>query len=310
MTICGRIVQRLDPRLGPARRRAAAARRRDHQPQLPGPLRRRRLRDPGARARTPTLLGIDRERGADRQRARRARSGSRPRVAAMLDDPPAIVTEFVEGRGMTAGGAARARDAERGGALAAGDPRERRAAAEPTSTPSGSSRPTPRPRVGRGATLPDGLRASAQARGGGDRSGAERPRARAGALPQRPARRQLHRRTPSGCGSSTGSTRGWATATSTSATSRSTTSSTSADEEALLAAYFGEPPSRRQAGGAAADAVHVRLPRGDVGRRAEVVSELDFDFADYADKHFERLRRPRPTRASAAGSRRPVAPPG
>ena len=38
------------------------------------------------------------------------------------------------------------------------------------------------------------------------------------------------------------------------------------------------------------------------------VSELDFDFADYAAKHFERLRRPRPTRGFAPGSRRRVAP--
>ena len=36
------------------------------------------------------------------------------------------------------------------------------------------------------------------------------------------------------------------------------------------------------------------------------ISELDFDFAGYADEHFERVRgRRSPTRASAAGSRTP-----
>ena len=48
--------------------------------------------------------------------------------------------------------------------------------------------------------------------------------ARAAAVPQRPAQRQLHRRRRRGSGSSTGSTPGWATRSSTSATSASTTS--------------------------------------------------------------------------------------
>ena len=37
--------------------------------------------------------------------------------------------------------------------------------------------------------------------------------------------------------------------------------------------------------------VDLRLPRGDVGRRAARRSELDFDFAGYASEHFERLER-------------------
>ena len=47
---------------------------------------------------------------------------------------------------------------------------------------------------------------------------------RAAAVPQRPAQRQLHRRRRRGSGSSTGSTPGWATRSSISATSASTTS--------------------------------------------------------------------------------------
>ena len=48
-----------------------------------------------------SLLGIDR--GAERiANERAARIGVAPPVAAALDDPPAIVTEFVEGRGMEA----------------------------------------------------------------------------------------------------------------------------------------------------------------------------------------------------------------
>ena len=47
---------------------------------------------------------------------------------------------------------------------------------------------------------------------------------RARALPQRPAQRELHRRRARGSGSSTGNTPGWATPSSTSATSASTTS--------------------------------------------------------------------------------------
>ena len=48
-----------------------------------------------------SLLGIDR--GAERiANERAARIGVAPPVVAGLDDPPAIVTEFVEGRGMEA----------------------------------------------------------------------------------------------------------------------------------------------------------------------------------------------------------------
>ena len=73
-----------------------------------------------------------------------------------------------------------------------------------------------------------------------------------------------------------------------------------AAEEALLGDYFGELATPRRARRAAADALHVRLPRGDVGRACRAaVSELDFDFAGYAQHALRPARaRRRPTRAS------------
>ena len=81
-----------------------------------------------------------------------------------------------------------------------------------------------------------------------------------------------------------------------------------AGDEWLLECYWGEPCTRRRLATRAADADHVRLPRGDVGRRA------DRDLGDRL-----RLRRLRatstssacgpgsPTRASRSGSRTRVA---
>ena len=79
-----------------------------------------------------------------------------------------------------------------------------------------------------------------------------------------------------------------------------------ADDERLLAAYWGEPCTRAALRRAAADADHVRLPRGDVGRRPDAPSPtLDFDFAAYAEEHLDaRGGRPgRPARRDLAGGR-------
>ena len=75
-------------------------------------------------------------------------------------------------------------------------------------------------------------------------------------------------------------------------------------ESALLSAYFGETQPR--------DATHLRLLRfmSDFreamwGVLQQGVSELDFDFAEYAGKHFERLRRTaasEPFRAALRGA--------
>ena len=74
-----------------------------------------------------SLLEIDR--GAERVANERAAAiGVAPAVAVALDDPPAIVTVFVEGRGWSRRAARAGHDDQRR-ALAARDPRPRRAAA-------------------------------------------------------------------------------------------------------------------------------------------------------------------------------------
>ena len=95
-----------------------------------------------------------------------------------------------------------------------------------------------------------------------------RGRSRPGA-PKRPSSRATttcSRRTSSttetGSGSWTGSTRAWAIRSSTSPTSRSTTGSTR-----TASGRCSAPTASDGRGRAGADAVHVRLPRGDVGRR-------------------------------------------
>ena len=74
--------------LGPAGSEPVLARRRDHQPQLPRALRRRGTASCGSRARTPTLLGIDREaeRAAD---AAAAAAGVGPGGASRSSPRPA-----------------------------------------------------------------------------------------------------------------------------------------------------------------------------------------------------------------------------
>ena len=61
------------------------------------------------------------------------------------------------------------------------------------------------------------------------------------------------------------------------------------DEEGERAAARGVRLHRHA--GADAHALHVRLPRGDVGSRPAGDLGLDFDFVAYADEHFERLGR-------------------
>ena len=112
------------------------------------------------------------------------------------------------------------------------------------------------------------------------------------AVSQRSPERELHRRRRAGSGSSTGSTPGWATSSSTSPTSRPTTSSTTPRSRSLLRAYFGEVRAEHER--------NLRLMRfmSDFreamwGVLQQAVSELDFDFAGYAQRHFDRLERNR-----------------
>ena len=70
----------------------------------------------------------------------------------------------------------------------------------------------------------------------------------------------------------------------------------------LLEAYGAADPAR-----AHPDALHVGLPRGDVGGVQQALSELDFDFAGYADEHFARLEQAaaEPRFRAALGPSRP-----
>ena len=166
---------------------------RDHQPQLPRPASAASdvvVRLPG---KDTELLGIDR--GAERVASEAAaRVGVGPAVVAMLDDPPCLVTAFVVGEPMSAERAARAGGAGRGRGGAAGAPRLRGATAGRAST---------RFRIVEDYAATDGRSAAPRsppptsgrtAAAHADRGGAGRTRARAGPLPQRPPRRQLHPR--------------------------------------------------------------------------------------------------------------------
>jgi thiamine kinase-like enzyme len=64
-----------------------------------------------------------------------------------------------------------------------------------------------------------------------------------------------------------------------------------ADEEvALLSAYFDEPPPPRRLAALGLMRYMSDFREAMWGVVQSAVSELDFDFRDYADKHFERLR--------------------
>ena len=83
-----------------------------------------------------------------------------------------------------------------------------------------------------------------------------------------------------------------------------------AAEEALLARLLRRAtPTPRAARRAAADAAHVGLPRGDVGRRAERSSPSSSSTSPPTPTSTSSAcARPRPTRASRPGSRRPRGP--
>jgi thiamine kinase-like enzyme len=62
-----------------------------------------------------------------------------------------------------------------------------------------------------------------------------------------------------------------------------------ADEESLLGAYFDEPATTRRTAGLKLFRFMSDLREAMWGVVQNTVSELDFDFTGYADKHFERL---------------------
>ena len=166
--------------------------------------------------------------------------------------------------------------------------------------------------AGAGRQVPEAYERGARPRAR-DRGGADRPRARPGALPQRPPGRQLHPRGAeqlwivdweyAGMGDRYFDLANFAV---------NNELGEAGEEAAAGAPTSAERGRRARAGGrAAADEVHVGLPRGDVGRGPDArVSELDFDFEGYADKHFDRLLETAAHRTSRPGSRRPREPAG
>ena len=244
-------------------------------------------------ARTPHLLGIDRR--AEHEAATVAASlGVGPEVVAFVEPEGYLVTRFVEGspvppEEMQAPGRA-TRD---GRACCGGSTRAR--ASRRGSTRSGSSRPTA-PAPSRTAST---CRPSYDEREGGRRSDRGGARAAGAEVPCHNdlLNANFIRGPATGSGSSTGSTRGWATASSTSPTSRSTTSFDARERRACSS-------RRTSARCATADAAHLQLMRFMSDFREAMwgvvqqgISELDFDFAGYAGRHFERLGRTAESRA-------------
>ena len=232
-----------------------------------------------------SLLEIDRD--AERiANERAAEAGVAPRVAAMLDDPQAIVTVFVEGRGMTA---VDLREPAALGAVA----RSLRAIheiGEPLPSVFDSFRLVEtfaETAVARGATLPE-------AYGEALERAAEIEAALSGPEHEPvPCHNDLL-----AANFIAGPDRLWIVDWEYAgmgdryfdlANFSVNNELAPSDEEALLGDYFGEPPG---AGRLAA----LRLMRfmSDFreamwGVVQEVVSELDFDFAGYHAKHFDRL---------------------
>ena len=244
----------------------------------------------GCRARTPSCSGstATAERAAT---ARRPPPASARRWSRYCPSPPCLVTRVHRRAGRCdRGGAARARRlADVAAALRAvhdGGAAARRRASTRSRVVDGYARDRPRARRRGPAAVPRGRARGARA----DPRGAHGPRARAGA------------RATTTCCPRTSLDDGDAAADrrlgvrgdgrpllrprqprrSTTASPRPTTSACSRPTSA----------SRRRRGRlrrAAADADHVRLPRGHVGRRADARSPtLDFDFAGYADEHLAR----------------------
>ena len=176
-------------RARPAGGRAAAARGRHHQPQLPrcawaARTSSLRLCDRGAE-----VLGIDRSDRGDRLAPRRGRAASPRRSSPSSSDVPALVTRWLPGGDVAA--EQRAHAGRHGAGRRDAAPAARHAgAADGVRDRSALVEDAARARRRR---LPDsyerllGLLAP-------HRGGADRPRARPGLLPQRPADRQLRAR--------------------------------------------------------------------------------------------------------------------
>ena len=231
-----------------------AARRRDHEPQLQGRRRRRGLRAAGRRQATPALLGIDRD-GRARARPSRPRAlGIGPEVVAFVEPEGYLVTRFVEGevgRGRRAA-EARARCCAR---LHDGPPIP------------GPVRLVPRRRGLRGDRARP-RRADcrpAYERGAGDRRTGSSGGAVGATLcpvPQRPPGRELHRRRRAALDRRLGVRRHGRPGLRPRELRRQQRPRRGRRPRAARAPTAPPTAARHMP-----DALHVRLPRGDVGRR-------------------------------------------
>ena len=227
------------------------------------------------------LLGIDR--GAEHAAALiAAELGVGPNVVAFVEPEGSLVTEFIEGEPVPADEMRRPETLREVAGLLRrvheGPPFPR------ASTRSAWSSATARPPRRTAWSRPP--RTAGQAHRRPDRAAPRPPPARA--LPQRPAERELHSFTRPGIRivdweyagmgdrffdlANFAVNHGW------------TPTATGAARRYSAAERRGDRASP-------AHALHVRLPRGDVGRRAARCPGLDFDFEGYARQHFERLER-------------------
>ena len=260
-----------------------AARRRDHEPQLQGS-------DVGGEAfvlriagKDTELLGIDRAveheaagrgRARARPRGRRVRrAGGLPRHAIHRGGGRAVEVDWV--------GAAlrRLHDGRR---------------CPGASTGSASSRPTAPPPHAHGGRHPGRVRAAKEIADQIERRARGAP---APALPQRPAQRELHRRRRRASGSSTGSTRAWATCSSTSANFSVNHEFDAEGRARLLAAYSASGDRTSRALALMRFMSDFREAMWGVVQQA--ISELDFDFVAYAAEHSSGSSAPPPSRASS-----------
>ena len=297
----------LEPELGAARGRAGRARRRHHQPQLPPHARAAATSSSACRARTPSCSGSTARPSAPRP-TRRPRAGRRPggrrlpRRRRRASSPRSS-----RARRSTAGGAARAGRARRGRRARCARVHAGAGAAVALRRVRDRRRPTARPRAERGAADPARATTTCSAGARAIRAALTDP----STLPV-PCHNDLLTANfihdgervrivdweYAGMGDryfdlgNLSVNNGFA----------------EADDERLLAAYFGEPCDAAAVRRAAADADHVRLPRGHVGRRPDGDLRARLRLRRLRGRAPRRASRPAwPTRASRPGWRTPVA---
>ena len=234
------------------------------------------------------LLGIDRacEREAT---AAAAAAGVGPEVVAYLDDPPTLVTEFLPGRVMTQGDLGKP-DMIAEVAVTLWEVHGIRAAAQPLLAPGTSSTPTPRTAAARGGGAPGAF--------GDLREGARRIQAAIDPAHPEHAPVPCHNDLlPANLIHDGEAMRivdweyaGMGNRYFDLGNLSVNNGFNEAGDEWLLECYWGEPCTRRRLATLRLMRIMSDLREAMWGVVQEAISELDFDFADYAQEHFERVR--------------------